>query len=113
MSHENVKSRTACKLADFGISKNFSCLVSQGKTFQGHGTPGFAAPEQVQGAEADPSADIYSLGKVLTYLLTAQTDVDQIVFPAWARLARECTDRDPSERPALDAIEMEFARIPT
>lgn len=111
---ENIlKVGTQWKLADFGISKNLTHLVTQGKTFQGHGTPGFAAPEQVQGAEAHPSADIYSFGKVFAYLLTGQTDVDQIVFPGWARLARICTERDPVARPTLDTVETELAAIPT
>lgn len=46
------------KLTDFGISKNLSRMVTR-KTFQQFGTLGYAAPEQFQGVEARPSADIY------------------------------------------------------
>ncbi len=101
------------KLGDFGISKSLARLGTQGRTFQGHGTPGFAPPEQIDGAEAHPSADIYAFGKLLAYLLCGQTDVDQIRFPSWAQLARSCTERVADKRPDLDGIETEIAGIPT
>ncbi len=42
------------------------------------GDDGFAPPEQLDGAEAHPSADIFAFGKLLAYLTTGQTDVDQL-----------------------------------
>lgn len=99
------------KLGDFGISKSLARLATQGRTFQGHGTPGFAPPEQLDGAEAHPSADIYAFGKLLAFLLTAQTDVDQIRWPNWARIARDCTTRASSERPTLDDVETTIGKI--
>lgn len=94
------------KLADFGISKNLARLLTQGRTFQRHGTPGYTAPEQWDGREAHPSADIYAFGKILVFLLTGETDIDRLIDqPRWAELVRSCTDPDPSKRAALDAIE--------
>lgn len=99
------------KLGDFGISKNLSRVVTQGRTFQGHGTPGFAPPEQLDGATAHPSADVFSLGKLMTFTLTGQTDVDQVMLPSWRRLASRCTERVPDDRPSLDEVETELSGI--
>lgn len=99
------------KLADFGISKNLSRLMTQ-KTFQQYGTLGYAAPEQFQGVEARPSADVYSLGKVLVFLLTGQTDVDLVTFSQWASIARRCISSRPDDRPDIDAVVDELQAIP-
>jgi len=45
------------KLGDFGISKNLARLVTQGRTFQRNGSPGYASPEQWEGRDAHPTAD--------------------------------------------------------
>lgn len=109
---ENVlRSGSKWKLGDFGISKNLARAVTQGRTFQGHGTPGFAPQEQLDGATAHPSADVFALGKLLTFVLTGQTDVDQVLLPSWRRLASRCTERVPDERPSLDEVETELSRI--
>ena len=99
------------KLGDFGISKSLARLQTQGRTFQMHGTHGYAPPEQLEGAEAHPSADIYSFGKLLAFLLTGQTDVDQIAWPTWGQIARACTTRDPAQRPGLDEVEKKIAAL--
>ena len=107
----NVLNASGCwKLTDFGISKNLARLITQ-KTFQQHGTLGYAAPEQFQGCAAHPSADIYSLGKVVVFLLTGQTDVDHIPFPIWRDLVLKCTDPDPDKRPGIDPVIQELGNI--
>ncbi|MBC8867863.1 MAG: protein kinase, partial [Planctomycetes bacterium] len=107
----NVLNASGCwKLTDFGISKNLARLITQ-KTFQQHGTLGYAAPEQFQGCAAHPSADIYSLGKVVVFLLTGQTDVDHIPFPIWRDLVLKCTDPDPDQRPGIDPVIQELGNI--
>jgi eukaryotic-like serine/threonine-protein kinase len=109
---ENVLSRAGCwKLADFGISKNLSRLMTQ-KTFQRYGTLGYAAPEQFQGVEARPNADVYSLGKLMVFLLTGQTDVDHVQFSAWRDLIARCTRQDPQERPLITKVIEEIASMP-
>ncbi len=93
------------KLADFGISKNLGRLLTAGRTFQGYGTLGYTPPEQWEGREAHPSADIYALGKLIVWLLSGQTDVDHLNnHPRWAQLVRRCTDPDPNRRPALAEV---------
>jgi serine/threonine protein kinase len=93
------------KLADFGIAKNLSRLITQ-VTFQQAGTPGYAPKEQFDGVEAHASADIYSLGKVIVYLLSGQTDPDLVSFPAGRSLIYRCVSGEASRRPsAQDVIE--------
>lgn len=98
------------KLADFGISKNRARVVTQ-KTFQQYGTLGYAAPEQFEGVEARPSADIYSLGKILVFLLTGQTDVDYVRYAGWRNLIVRCISHDPEGRPGIDEVIGELAMI--
>jgi ATP-dependent Lon protease len=109
--HRDLKPRNVLRhgeawmIADFGISKNLARVITQ-KTFQQYGTLGYAAPEQFDGVEAKPSADIYSLGKILVFLLSGQTDVDHITYPAWRDLIKRCVSTTPDERPTLsEAIE--------
>ena len=62
-------SRATVKIADFGIAK---AVRESGATFTGEfaGTPGYTAPEQLQGATLTPAADVYSLGALTCELLT-------------------------------------------
>ncbi len=59
------------KIVDFGIAK---LLGSKGQTQPGLvvGTPAYMAPEQIQGADVDQRADIWSAGVALFYMLCAQ-----------------------------------------
>jgi eukaryotic-like serine/threonine-protein kinase len=77
-----------------------------------HGTPGYAAPEQFQGVEARPSADLYSLGKLLVFLLTGQTDIDYVRFSAWRELIARCVRQDPAQRPSIAAVIEELSGLP-
>jgi serine/threonine protein kinase len=102
---ENVfRVRGRWKLGDFGIAKNVTRLVTQ-MTFKQAGTLGYAPPEQFDGAEATASADVYAFGKLLTFLVTGDTDPDKVAYPSWARLIRACTRADPEQRPELDEVE--------
>ncbi len=99
------------KLADFGISKNLSRIMTQ-KTFQRYGTLGYAAPEQFQGVEARPSADVFSLGKIMVFLLTGQTDVDFVQFSAWRELITSCINHAPQQRPEITEVIERIGSIP-
>ncbi|PKN44826.1 MAG: hypothetical protein CVU63_09825, partial [Deltaproteobacteria bacterium HGW-Deltaproteobacteria-20] len=60
------------------------------------GTPGYLAPEVLQGLAADARADVFSVGVLLQHLSEASTT------PASThvmRLARQCARPDPSGRP--------------
>ncbi len=65
------------KVLDFGIAKALDQTEEAGAkalTMVGQiiGTPNYMAPEQVEGKEVGASADLYSLGIVMTELLTGQ-----------------------------------------
>lgn len=59
------------KLTDFGIAQ---MVDAQGFTATGQllGSPGHMAPEQVEGKECDPRADIFALGTVLYYVASGR-----------------------------------------
>lgn len=72
-------------------------------------TPGYAAPEQLRGqGEGEPSLDVFSLGRLLHYLLIERdpgptpegTALDELrdAPPALVRIIRKCTLRDPKQR---------------
>jgi len=98
------------KLADFGIAKNMSRLVTN-KTFQHYGTHGYAAPEQFEGVPAATSADVYSLGKTYAYLITGQTDVDYVTYPGWRNIIRKCVMFNADERPTVDEVLKELGSL--
>lgn len=88
------------KIADFGISKNINLPVTQ-KTMQSCGTHGYAAPEQFEGVPAAKSADVYSVGKTLCFLISKQTDVDMVRYGGWREVIRKCVHQEPDERPGI------------
>jgi hypothetical protein len=84
-----VQSGGLWKIADFGIAKDVTRLITN-HTFQRAGTQAYMPPEQRQGAEAAPSMDIFALGKLLTFVLTGQTDPDAIHFENAAAVVQAC-----------------------
>jgi serine/threonine protein kinase len=67
--------RDVVKLTDFGIAK---ILDAPALTFseQRFGTPGYMAPEYIEGAPTSARGDLYALGVVLYELLTAHLPFD-------------------------------------
>jgi serine/threonine-protein kinase len=65
---------TVLKVLDFGIAKFQKRAMPAKGTAPGMviGTMQYMAPEQMQGAEADPRADVYALGLILVEMLTAR-----------------------------------------
>jgi serine/threonine protein kinase len=63
------QARETVKLTDFGIAKLVD-LPAITFTEQLFGTPGYIAPEYVEGKDADARADIYSLGIMLYEMIT-------------------------------------------
>lgn len=102
---------TAWKLADFGLAKNTQHPMTRVTMQQSH-TRGYAPPEQVEGAEAAPSQDVYAFGKLVTFLLTGGTDPDMVPGPGWRELARACTARDPALRPSMEAVASSLDQLP-
>jgi len=67
-----VTAQGTIKLIDFGVSKFNLQQVGQTVSF---GTPGFAAPEQMQGKPSSERSDIYSFGALIYYLLSGGRNI--------------------------------------
>jgi streptogramin lyase len=76
-------------LTDFGLAKQV--LTRSGATRSGHwvGTLDYVAPEQIRGDRIDARADVYALGGVLHFMLTAHIPFDRDSDEAklWAHLS--------------------------
>ncbi|MFJ9379294.1 protein kinase [Streptomyces sp. NPDC101455] len=84
------------------------------------GTVEFGAPElSVDPHNATPASDIYSLGKVIGWLLTGTDPLPNVpLLPSgpWRGVVRQCTFHDPSQRPQtiaefLDLVERETSPV--
>lgn len=117
------------RVIDFGISR---AAENQTLTETGHmiGTPPFMSPEQLTDARsAGPPSDVFSLGALLTYAATGrgpfdadspyltayrvmneEPDLGAVASPLREVLSR-CLVKKPAERPELDALTREFARV--
>jgi tRNA A-37 threonylcarbamoyl transferase component Bud32 len=78
-----VTTNSRVKLLDFGLAR--AAEDDDGLTLSGAvvGTPGYMAPEQADGAEADERSDLFSLGCVLYRMTTGHEP-----FPGVTKLAR-------------------------
>lgn len=101
------------KIADFGISKLMNNPVT-GYTFQGAFTAPWAPPEQITGAPAHPSADVYAWARVVGYMLTGKTSVEKTlsVEPSWRGILAPCVDFHAENRPAVPTLLAELGRLP-
>jgi hypothetical protein len=104
------------RLIDFGIAQaaDFAQVTSPTSVL---GTPGFIAPELIQGGPVGPASDVFTMGAVLAYAATGEylfgtgpadartlrvlylaPDLDKV--PAVLRqLLERCLAKDPAERP--------------
>lgn len=116
------------RLADFGIARlvDSSRITAVATTI---GTAAYMAPEQVEGADVTPAADIYAFGLVLLEALTGRREFDGPLHEsAVARLARdpdvmtgvpqgwqpllvEMTSRSPAARPSATAVAARLATL--
>ncbi len=100
------------KIADFGISKLLNNPVT-GYTFQGAFMAPWAPPEQISGAPALPSADVYAWARVVGYMLTGKTSVEKTlsVEPVWREILAPCVDFHAENRPAVSKLLVELERM--
>src|SRR3954471_1058953 len=64
--------RSHVYLTDFGLAKRDGSSAGLTTTGNWMGTPDYASPEQIEGEELDPRADVYALGCVLFAALTGR-----------------------------------------
>ncbi len=100
------------RLIDFGISQaaDFAQITSPTSVL---GTPGFIAPELVQGEPAGPASDIFTLGAVLAYAATGELPFG--VGPADARTLRVlylAPDLGKVPAPLRPLLERCLAKVP-
>ncbi|WP_233415829.1 serine/threonine-protein kinase [Streptomyces sp. N35] len=108
------------RVLDFGIARAVEStrLTSTGAAF---GTPGFLAPEQAQGLEVGPAADVFALGAVLVaaaggsafgagtpmglmYRSVHETPDLSAVPEGIRRIVADCLAKDPAARPTPERL---------
>ena len=98
-------------IVDFGIAVDLRDEAADGHRVPGAGTPGYISPEQAKGERADTRADLYSLGIVLSEMLTGERlfgydDARAALEHTDAPTARAIRETHPTLRvpDALDAL---------
>jgi tetratricopeptide (TPR) repeat protein len=98
-------------ITDFGLARAQQLPKSITTSHQGMliGTPAYMAPEQVEGGEATPASDIYSLGIVLYEMVTGERpfDADTPLATAIKRL----TTPAPSPRTRVPGLDPLWERV--
>jgi serine/threonine protein kinase len=96
-------------LSDFGLSKMVMSSLGPTQAGQFLGTPGYSAPEQLEGKPVDGRADQYSLACAAFELLCGQTPFprDQLAAVIYAHIMNPppaLTSRRPDLPPAVDDV---------
>ena len=84
------------KLIDFDIAREYKNEVSSDTEVLG--TKPFAPPEQYGFSQSDPRTDIYSLGMLITVMLTNTYDVQKIKDLQLKRAVERCMKLSPEKR---------------
>ncbi|MGP4109437.1 ABC transporter substrate-binding protein [Streptomyces sp. 4N509B] len=110
------------RVIDFGISVAAEAASALTQTGMVVGTPGFMAPEQVQGDPVGPAADVFALGAVLVHAASGQgpfgTGSAHVVnfravyepprldglTPELRALVEPCLAKNAAERPSVPAL---------
>ncbi|WP_461001217.1 serine/threonine-protein kinase, partial [Streptomonospora sediminis] len=103
------------RVIDFGISQTGD--VTRSQTQSAIGTPGYMAPEQIDGQAVHPAMDIFAWGAVMVFaatgrapfsgdsvpavihqVMSADPDLAAVAEP-WRSIAGRCLAKDPAQRP--------------
>ena len=87
-------------LIDFGISREYHAAASKDTTC--FGTVDFAPPEQYGFSQTDSRADIFSLGVLIGWLLTGESQprkaLPKLESPRLKKIVKTCTELAPDQR---------------
>ena len=114
LKHNNVLVKNGggtLVLTDFGLSRVLRYPETGMLSRTARGNPIFAAPElQVSGGKvASPACDVYSFGVMLHLSSKNVAEKDKTeLFTELRKLARDCAELDPEDRPTMDAV---FTRL--
>lgn len=100
-------------VADFGLGKDAASLSAfTGSSISNYGQPYYVAPEQRDSLKAaTEQSDIYSLGKLLNFILTGK-DPDTYHPCAVGSVIRKATDVDPAKRyESIDEMAKAYERV--
>ncbi|MEZ0108796.1 serine/threonine protein kinase [Catenulispora sp. EB89] len=91
------------RIIDFGIARaaDLAALTTTGRM---HGTPGYMAPEQIEGRETGPPADVFALGACLVYATTGTS-------PFWDGSPTTLMYRTVHAEPDLGAMPEELREV--
>jgi len=84
-------------VTDFGIARSRSYVREVVGPHGSCGTPSVMAPEQREGGEVGPPADIYALGKLIASVVAAPRGSG--VRRRWSQVVACCLETDPGDRP--------------
>jgi serine/threonine protein kinase len=130
-----VDDRGAVKLVDFGIARLTGDGTRLTETGTVLGTAAYISPEQVEGRDAGPPADVYGLGALLYELLTGTppypamtlvelaehrqqpiappSELEPSVPPALDELVIRCLETEPDQRPTASDVATQLSEAPT
>jgi Protein kinase domain len=96
-------------LSDFGLSKWVMTSLGPTRSGQFLGTPGYTAPEQMEGKPVDGRADQYSLACAAFELLCGEAPFprDQVTAMIWAHMSEQppmATSRRPGLPQGVDGV---------
>ena len=91
-----LTSDNAVYLIDFGIARNKNNNAANDTKCLG--TEFYASPEQYGFAQTDNKSDIYSIGKLMTVLLTGREDIKNISKLPYHRIIKKCIKIDSADR---------------
>lgn len=84
------------KLIDFGISRTVK--ANKARDTQILGTQGYAAPEQFGFGQTTPRSDIYSVGVLMNYMLTAKMPYEKTAVGELEPIILKCIHINENER---------------